>query len=169
MDWQTFLTIAHVIGVVLGAGGATFAEVLSLKALQDGIVDPSETELLKLTYRVLRVGLIILALSGFGYFILWRLTGNAHLIYDPRLLAKLTILVFALLGVIAWSAKKVPIWFGSAASLVSWYSMLILGIWRSLDASYITIMIAYFLAIPAGVVLLAGVRRMLGIKLPQKI
>lgn len=154
MTWHTFLTISHIIGTVLGAGGATFAEILSFQALRDGVTDPSETALLRTVYRMLRIGLIILILSGFGYMLFYRLTGNVEMLYAPRILAKLTILVLALAGVIAWQAKMVPSWLGSAGSIVSWYALIILGTWRELGASYITIMLFYAIVLCAASVAL---------------
>ncbi len=157
----------HIIGTVLGAGGATFAEVLSLQALKDGTVDPAETALLRLVYRVLRIGLIILVISGFGYFLFYRLTVDVKMLYEPRILAKLTILFFTLIAVIAWQAKMVPFWIGSAGSIVSWYALIILGTWRGLDASYMSIMIFYFLALPVVALILLLIRKKMGIKLPS--
>jgi hypothetical protein len=167
MTWYTFLTLAHIIGTVLGAGGATFAEVLSLQALKDGVADPAETNLLRLVYRVLRIGLIILILSGFGYLLFYRLNGNVGILYEPRILAKLTILFFTLLAVIAWQAKMVPYWIGSAGSIVSWYALIILGAWHGLDASYLIIMTSYCIALPIVAVILMFIRKKMGIKLPS--
>ncbi|MBI2120468.1 MAG: hypothetical protein HYT94_02475 [Parcubacteria group bacterium] len=147
MTWYTFLTLSHIIGTILGAGGATFAEILSLQALKDGVIDPAETALLRLTYRVLRIGLIILVLSGFGYLLWYRMTGDVAMLYEPRILAKLTILFFTLLAVIAWQAKMVPSWLGSAGSIVSWYALILLGTWRELGASYVSIMVIYLVAL----------------------
>lgn len=168
MTWYTFITLAHIIGTVLGAGGATFAEILSLQALKDGVVEPAETDLLRLVYRVLRIGLIILVISGFGYLLFYRLTGDVGMLYEPRILAKLTILFFTLVAVIAWQAKMVPFWIGSAGSIVSWYALIILGTWRGLEASYLIIMLSYFLALPVAALILMLIRKKMGIiKLPS--
>ncbi|KKW05411.1 MAG: hypothetical protein UY39_C0062G0001, partial [Candidatus Kaiserbacteria bacterium GW2011_GWC2_49_12] len=56
MDWYTFLIITHIIGTVLGVGGATFAEVHLIRALRDGTMSRDENSIMQATYAILRVG-----------------------------------------------------------------------------------------------------------------
>lgn len=147
MDWQFILTVSHILGTALGLGGATFAEIFYLKAARDGIIDATESGFLKTTYFVLRLGMIILVFSGFGYLFFYRLTGQTELIYNPKLWAKLTIVAFIIFNALLLQAKKMPLWLGSAVSLTSWYSAFILGSWRSLEASYISIILLYIMAV----------------------
>ena len=165
MDGQTFLTIAHIIGTALGVGGATFAEIFYLKSARDGESDPFQSSALKTIFFVLRIGMVILVLSGFGFLILYRLSGQTELLYHPKLWAKLTIILVLLFGVIAWQARKAPLRWGSAVSLTSWYAALILGAWRGLEASYLTIMTVYLLAIVFAAAALGIIRKLLGIKI----
>lgn len=146
MDWRTFITLGHIIGTVLGVGGATFAEIFYIKASRDGIIDPVEKEFLKTTYRFLRIGLIVLIISGFGYLILARLTGQTANLYNPRLWAKMLITVVLLLNAIALQARIMPLWLGSGVSLASWYAALILGAWRT-EISFFKIIFIYVLAV----------------------
>jgi hypothetical protein len=162
---EIFLTISHIIGTALGVGSATLAEIFFLKSARDGVIDPQEGSTLKTIYTVLRVGMVILVLSGFGFLVLYRLTGQAELIYQPKLWAKLTIILILLLGVIGWRARKVPALLDSAVSLTSWYAALVLGIWRSAEAGYATIMLSYVAAVVLVLIILHGVRKTLGIKL----
>ena len=164
MSWHVFITALHIIGTALGVGGATLAEIFYLRASRDGVIDIEEAGFLKTTYRVLRVGMLLLVLSGFGYLILLRIAGPIAPLYSPRLWAKLTITMILLAGVIAWQAKKVPMWLGSPISLVSWYAALILGTWRGLEASYLTMMAWYVIAIVAVGLLLHIIRRALRAK-----
>ncbi len=143
MDWRTVITITHIIGTVLGVGGATFAEVFYRKALKDGAVDETEGSFLGTTYRVLRIGMVLLVLSGFGYLLLTRLSGRTEHLYDPRLWMKLTMTVVILVNALLMALRKIPPWFGAAISIVSWYGALVLGIWRKLDASFFTILLWY--------------------------
>jgi len=148
MDWHTFLTISHIIGTVLGAGGATFAEVLSFLALKDNKITDEESEILKKTFFILRIGLFLVVISGFGFLILERLElSGPDFFYNPRFLAKMTIVAIIALNALAMQFKIIPQNIGSPISLISWYSALILGSWRSLEASYIFIMIFYVLAV----------------------
>jgi hypothetical protein len=59
----------------------------------------------------------------------------------------MTIVAIIALNALAMQFKIIPQNIGSPISLISWYSALILGLWRSLEASYIFIMIFYVLAV----------------------
>jgi hypothetical protein len=140
MDWSVLLKIGHIIGTVLGVGGDTFGAIFYFYALRDGQLDPSESALVKLSFVILKVGMILLVLTGFGFFLYLRLTGRAELLYEPRLMAKLLIAGILLVNAVALYAKKYPQWIGGAVSVASWYTELILGAWRGLEASFLTIM-----------------------------
>ena len=146
MDWRTFLTIGHIIGTVLGVGGATFAEIFIQKSLKDGKIEPTENQFLHTTYFVLRVGLVILVLSGIGYYILAVQTGTTARFLGPRILAKMTITAIIVLNAILLKVKKVPLWLGSGISLTSWYAALVIGAWR-VKADYLTLIFWYIVAI----------------------
>lgn len=147
MNWYFILTAGHIIGTVLGVGGATFAEIFYLKSSRDGVIDQTESGFLKTTYFILRLGIIILVFSGFGYLFFYRLTGQTELIYNPKLWAKLTIVAVIIFNALLLQAKKMPVWLGSAVSLTSWYSAFILGSWRGLETSYFSIIVFYIAAI----------------------
>ena len=156
MDWYTFLIITHLIGTVLGAGGATFAEIFYLKAKRDGVIEPLEIDYLKTIYFILRIGLFILIISGFGFLLLYRLMGNGEALLNSKLWAKLGIVVILVLNAFLIQAKKIPMWLGASISITSWYGALILGAWRTLDASFVSIIIIYIIAffIVAGILYL---------------
>ena len=147
MDWYTFLIITHLIGTVLGVGGATFAEIFYLKAKRDGIIEPLEVDYLRTVYFILRIGLFILIISGFGFLLLYRLMGNGEALLNPKLWTKLLIVVILGFNAFLIQAKKIPMWLGASISLTSWYGTLTLGAWRTLDASFISIIIVYVIAV----------------------
>jgi len=147
MDWQTFLKISHLVGTVLGVGAVTFMDFFYLKAAKDGKLQPAEIEPIKLLTPFLRLGLIILILSGLGYFLLFRLTGHEERLLNPRFLAKITIVGVILINGLLLEAKKIPPALGGPISSASWYSAFILGAWRGLELSYLAIMGAYLLVI----------------------
>src|SRR3989344_1983673 len=105
MDWRTFLTIGQIIGTVLGVGGATFAAIFIQKSLKDGKIAPTENQFLHTTYVVLRVGVVILVLSGIGYYILAVQTGTTARFLSPRILAKMTITAIIVLNAILLKVK----------------------------------------------------------------
>lgn len=162
---KIFLTIVHIIGVALGTGGATFAEIFFLKSIRDGVIDPVEGSFMKLTYRILRIGLLLLVISGFGYLLLYRFMDQPELLYRAKLWAKLTITIILSLTVIGWEMRKVPVWLGSAISLTSWYAALIIGAWRGLSAPYLVIMGGYVIALVIVTGGLKLIRKSLGISL----
>lgn len=147
MSWISFIKIAHVIGTVLGVGGATFAEYFYQEAIKDGVVDETERRFLRKTYPVMRIGMIILILSGLAFFIYYRLTGNAAKIYNPRLWAKMAITLIIVANTLLMQAKKVPLWLATSLSLTSWYSALILGLWREAPNSFWMIMGYYLVSL----------------------
>ncbi len=148
MDFYTLFKISHIIGTVLGAGGATFAEVLSYQALKDKKVSEEESNVLKITFFILRIGLFLTVISGFGFLILWRLGnfGPAYF-YNERFLSKMLIVAIIMLNALAMQFKIIPTSIGSPISLISWYSALILGSWRSLNISFITIILFYIVMV----------------------
>lgn len=147
MDWYTFLIIIHLIGAVLGVGGATFAEIFYLKAKKDGVVEPLEIDHLRTIYFVLRIGLFILLMSGLGFLLFYYLNGAGQALLSPKILVKLSIVFILIFNAFLAKAKKIPMWFSAAISLTSWYTAMILGAWRTLDASFVNIIIVYIVAV----------------------
>ena len=147
-----FLVIVHIIGTVLGVGAATFAEVYYIKFNQDNIVSDDERKTLATTYTILRFGLFLVVVSGFGFFLNFRLTEHVGALMSPALWAKMTLVVVLVVNAWLLQVRKVPLAIGSAISLTSWYGALILGvIGRTLvttyHASFVDIMLGYVAAI----------------------
>jgi len=147
MDLYTFLIIGHVIGTVLGVGGATFSEIFYLKALKDGKMDPVESGFLKTTYTVLRIGMIFVVLSGFGMLLWLNFVGNESALFEPKIWAKMTVTIVILINALLLQTRSIPIWLASSLSFTSWYTALILGLWRGISYSYIEIMLGYIVAV----------------------
>lgn len=167
MDWHTFLIITHLIGTVLGVGAATFAEIFLLKSLRDGTVDPVEGSFLKMTYRVIRIGLALLVLSGFGFLILYRMTGLEERLLSPLLWAKLAIVGIILANALLMQARKIPLWLGSALSLASWYGAMMIiplrSVFKSINAGFLDVILIYTAFVIITTIALFGIRRALGI------
>ena len=128
MDWQSLLVIMHIIGTVLGVGGATFVEVHLVRALRDGVMSPEESAIMQTTYTVLRVGFFLLVLSGFGFLILSRLSEYTVWFYSITFWIKLSIVGVIAVNAILIQLRWIPILWGSAIALVSWYAALIIGV-----------------------------------------
>lgn len=141
------IKISHIIGTVLGVGGDTFGAIFYFKAMQDGEVDLSESRLLRVCFNVLHIGLVILVISGFGYFLEFRLEGFPERILQDRFIAKVALVVILLINAILLQIRKIPIWLGGAISIVSWYAALILGAWRGIPYELWQMILVYLAAI----------------------
>lgn len=144
MDWSTLIRIAHVTGTVLGVGATTFAEIFYLKFLKDGEIDPFENDILKVFYRIIRLGLVILVFSGFGYLVMWRLNSlGPQVFFSDRFMVKMAIILILLVTAFAMNFRLINLSVGSTITLVSWYAAMILGIWRKIPYSFPVIISAY--------------------------
>lgn len=147
MNLQLFLVFAHIVGVVLGTGGSTFAEIFYLKAKRDGVFEPLEVDYLKTSYFVLRIGLFIIVLSGFGLLILLRLNEFGDPLLGVKLWAKLLIVLILVFNAFLIQIRKMPMWLGSSLSITSWYTATILGLWRGIPYSFGQVMVFYLLSV----------------------
>jgi len=166
MDLFTLLIIGHVVGTVLGVGGATFIEIFLNKSLRDGHIDPIESSFLKTTFLIVRIGLVISLFTGIGLLLVYRFEGQMFQFYDPTLWAKFTVIGVIIINALLLQAHKVPLWLGSTLSFVSWYTAFIFGmLLRGPAIPYFEVMSYYFIALVLGGLILEGIRRSLGIKL----
>jgi hypothetical protein len=159
MDLHTILLIGHIVGVALGAGGATTSDFLFLSILRNGRIEKAEYRLLKVASGIVIGGLMLLAATGLGLIIL---SGSV----SHRFFAKMTIVLIAALNGGLMHAKLFPLLHKSAqkqqlfhlngfakqlprisifgaVSSVSWYAALVLGAWRSLSLGYAQILTGY--------------------------
>ncbi|MEK7156413.1 MAG: hypothetical protein AAB790_01240 [Patescibacteria group bacterium] len=149
--WYELLIIMHIIGTVLGVGSATFAEIHYTRFNSDDIITDDEKKTLALTYTVMRTGLFLLVVSGFGLLLYLRLTEYTDLLTSATFLAKMTVIGVLVGNALLLQARIMPFAVGAALSLTSWYTALVLGSLRDVDASYIEILIYY-----AGAVVVVG-------------
>lgn len=162
---QTAFVILHIVGTILGAGAALFAEIFVIKALRDGVIEPLEGDHLKTIYTVLRIGLIITVISGFGFLFLYRINGYEEYLYNAKLWAKLTIVTLILANALMLQARKIPLLWGSAISLTSWYTAMTLGILRDLSVGYFEILGWYVVAVLIVTFVLHRIHKYFGVKI----
>lgn len=165
---KTVLLIAHVVGVALGVGGATMSDVLFVTSISDRRIDRSELRLLKIASKVVVAGLILLGISGMGFFFVGTVP-------TARFWAKFTIVLIAALNGNAMHRLFFPLFEKCAKdrvhllsaefiqhaplmvtagtiSAISWYAALILGMWRTLTLGYFGIMGVYIALVLAAVI-----------------
>lgn len=160
-SWHVILTISHLLGLALGAGGAFASDWIFLLSAQDGRISRTETRFLSLGSKLVWTGVAILVLSGLGLFLL----DPARLIASPKFLAKMSIVLIIILNGISFHflhlprirrhagehfpssdefmRYRFPLVASGAISFVSWLSALILGAWRGVPFSYSQIMLTY--------------------------
>lgn len=136
MDIHLFLITVHIIGTIIGVGGATMIEVTLNKALQDGTVSEDEQGILKPTYLVVRIGLVLALLSGFGFLLSYKLDGFTSALYNEVLWAKISIIIMIGVNTLLLQAKKIGLYWGSAISFSSWWMAAILGLFLTNNVSY---------------------------------
>lgn len=137
------LIIAHIIGTVLGVGAATFAEIHYTRFNSDDIITDDERKTLAITYTVMRTGLFLLVISGFGLLLYMRLTEYTDLLLSETFWAKMTVVGILVCNALLLQARIMPFAVGAAISLTSWYTALVLGSLRDTNASYVEILVYY--------------------------
>jgi hypothetical protein len=173
MEIESFVVIAHIIGTVLGVGGATMIEAHLGSALKDKIYSADEQSLLAIDYTVVRIGLIICILSGFSFLLIDKFEGNTKYLYSPKLWAKLLMVIIIGINTLLLQAHKINLYWGSAFSFVSWWVAALIGIFISNrikvdffgDGSFVSVfsslMIVYIVAVVLGAVILNAFRNKL--------
>lgn len=167
---EIFVLITHLIGTILGVGGATMVELHLHQALKDKLVSADESAILAVDYTIIRVGLILAVLSGFGFLLLFKFNGEVEKMYDPILWAKLVMVMIIAVNAILLQAHKINLYWGAAFSFVSWWTVGILGVFLaegqklnffSDDAfvsSFGSIMIVYGITVVVGAIILHQIR-----------
>lgn len=145
---RSALLIAHFIGIILGIGAATLLDLIILKFVLTRRIEENSIRIVIFSSRIITVGLVILWLSGIGFFDYYWYYDQAKL-NNPKLLAK--IIIVAVLTVNAFMVHSLVIpqikthvgrhllddltraqclflIFIGTVSAISWYVPLILGI-----------------------------------------
>lgn len=160
MDVYTLLIIGHLLGTVLGVGGATLIEVHLNKALADGKMEADERNLLGANFVTLRVGLVIALFTGLGFIVLYLFAGQETRLQNPVFWAKMLMIVIVAVNALLLQAHKINLYWGSALSFVTWWAAALLGVFltNSVRYGFFEIMIAYIVAVVAGAFVLHRIR-----------
>ena len=169
MDAYSLLLIAHLVGTVLGVGGATMIEVLLNKALADGNMSGDERGMLGWTFIVLRTGLVLSVLSGIGFILLYQLSGQEFRLQNPVFWAKMMMVLIVLINALMLQAHKISLYWGSAFSFVTWWAIMVAGFFLTNGVRYgfFEIMIVYGVLVVAGAFVLHRVREFIKSRTPQ--
>jgi len=171
MDWQLFLSIAHLIGFAFGLGGATLSDVLFFKSLRSRKFSSDSLNSLGTASQLIWTGLTILIASGIARFALvYFEQGSLPFLTVPRWQAKLTLvaivaingLVFKFLilpflrstadqpvSLTAWDSRIWQLALTGSISVSSWYGILIISS-LAWGLNYLYFMGIYAAAVIAG-------------------
>jgi len=161
MDIYTIIVAGHVIGTILGAGGATIAELQINRALKDGRVSPDERGLMHANYTMIRVGMVILLISVVAMFWYHLQAGNTWILTSEKLWIKEVMFAAIFLNAIAIQRRWVPLWLGASISFTSWWGATLLGLAGRLPYDFVTYLIGYVVAIGVMAVVLHGIRHIM--------
>jgi len=144
MDIHTILVISHIVGTILGVGGATIAEVNIVTALRnDGKISQDERAHMHANYAVIRVGTFLVVVSG-ALLVWWHFSqGNDWVFTSSKVWFKDFLLLSIVLNALFITKRLIPLWLGSAVSFTSWWLATILGMWRNQPFSFFELFIGY--------------------------
>ncbi|MFT5036649.1 MAG: hypothetical protein ACI9VM_000212 [Candidatus Azotimanducaceae bacterium] len=160
MDVYSLLVIGHLIGTILGVGGATFIEVHLNKALADGTMSEDERGMLGLDFVVLRIGLVLAVFTGVGFIILYIVNGQEFRLQNPVFWAKMAMVLIVAVNALLLQSHKISLYWGSALSFITWWGAMILGFFLTggIRYGFIEIMVVYGVIIVAGAYVLHKIR-----------
>lgn len=167
MDTHSILILGHIIGTILGVGGATFIEVHLNIALRDGKMGDDERLILAKDFLMTRIGMALAILTGFGFIVEYWLNNQLFRLMDGVFWAKMLIIVIIIINAYLLHKHKVGLYWGSAFSFVSWWTAMVLGTFLTngvkffpgnVPVSFISIMCVYGAIVVVGAWLLHKLR-----------
>lgn len=147
MDIYTLIVAGHVIGTILGVGGATIAEVQASLAYRNGKASEEARSLLHANYFVIRVGMGIILLSVLGMFWYQLNAGNTWILTSEKLWIKDLMFVAIFVNAVLLTKHLIPFWLGTSISLTSWWGATLLGLAGRLPYGFVTYLVWYVVAI----------------------
>jgi hypothetical protein len=156
IDLKTFYTIVHLMGVVLGAGGAAVSGVMFLNTIRDRIITKTEIRFLKLGSVMVWVGVAVVLISGSLLFSL----DPTKYFASSKFLSKMAIVVIIICNGVLYHLYHLPkliqesgghftfrshrvLFVSGGVSLVSWVYTVVLGALKTVPYSFATIMLVY--------------------------
>ena len=117
------LTILQSIAISLGVGSSTLAVVNFFVAIADGKIDETERKMMGITYTLLRVAMVIIALTTLLLLVLIMSVSAAP---GSFIMFQLTLIGILFLNALLMTKRIMPSTFGPAIQAGSWYTLGIL-------------------------------------------
>lgn len=151
MTLYLFLVIAHIAGAILGVGGATFIEVFLNNGNRQG---------LKSAVFVTRVGMAVGLISGLGFIWIYYANNQLFRLESPVFWTKMGLFLLIIINAYLLHKHKISLFWGSALSFVTWWYVMLLGIFftEGVRYSWIEVIGAYLVLLVGGAFLLHKIR-----------
>jgi hypothetical protein len=175
MTLYFLLIVGHIIGTILGVGGATMIEIHLNKALRDGKMDTVERDFLGSDFLMTRIGMAIGLITGIGFVITYYANDQLFRIDSGVFWAKMAIFLIIVINAYLLHKHKVGLYWGSAFSFVSWWTVMLLGMFLSNSVallpgetflSFVVVMLVYGVAVVLGAFILHKLRERLKTPVP---
>lgn len=167
MDIFTLLIIGHIIGSVLGVGGATMVEFHINRALKDSSMSPDERNLLGADFLMTRIGLVLSILTGLGFIYVYWASNQMFRLESGVFWAKMGMIVVIIVNAYLLDKHRIGLYWGSALSFFSWWFAFLAGLFLTHNIkiypqdqviTFGVLMSAYILAVVAGAYILHSLR-----------
>ncbi len=167
MGIHEILILGHIIGTVLGVGGATFIEIHLNMALKDGKMDDVEKMIMGKDFLITRIGTIVTLVTGLGFILEYYFHNQMFRLMDGVFWAKMAIVLIININAYLLHKHKIGLYWGSAFSFVSWWVAMILGTFLTngvkffsadVPMSFLSIMSVYGVIVVAGAYILHQLR-----------
>lgn len=176
-DLKTLYTLGHILGAVLGAGGAFMSDMMFFSCVKDRKITTTELRFLRLGSTMVWIGLIVLIVSGALLFSL----DPVRYLDSSKFLVKMTIVLIILANGLFFHYMHIPrierhqnkdlrlsdefqkhgptLVASGAVSLTSWFLALVLGVLRGIPVSYMVGMATYIVIVGIAVAVAVRFRR----------
>lgn len=177
MDYGMIFTGLHLLGVVVGMGGAFASDAIFFSSIRDEKVSQTELRFLKLGGRLVWTGLFLIVVSGALLF----LQDPEAYLASAKFLSKMTIIAVLVANGTIFHVIHIPrfhrhadhhfpssdefmrsvplLLMGGVVSTTSWLSAFILGLWRGIPYSYAEILSVYAAFLVLGAISTIALKR----------
>ena len=104
IDYKSFWTIVHVLGVIIGAGGAFASDLMFFNSVKDRKIDQTEMRFFRLGSKMVWVGIAIIVVSG----IFLVSTNIPRHLESSKFLAKMTIVAVIIVNGVIFHTTHIP-------------------------------------------------------------
>lgn len=183
-EYSNLIFFVHIIGLILGLGGATFMTAFFFRFLRDLRISVWEADIIRFLSEASWVGLAVLVVTGVGLYLPRSLELGALGGFWVKVWALMAVIISGALLNFIVSPKLISISFAvkhdhqsgelrrarrlafvfGAIYMVSWYSVLVFDLIKTSDLSFSLLLSIYLLVVVLSVVISLVIEKNLGSK-----